>query len=79
MKTQIELKKEIHSFIDIIPYQRLQALKPLLADLARSDFVIETNLTDEEHALIAEGMREYAENPSSFISLEDYKKTRGIA
>ena len=76
MNAQIELKKEIHSFIDRIPYQRLQALKPLLVDLTKPDFVIETDLTDDEHALIAEGMREYEANPSSFMSLEDYKKTR---
>jgi hypothetical protein len=35
------------------------------------DFVIETDLTDEEWALIAKGMADYEKAPSSFIPLED--------
>jgi hypothetical protein len=33
--------------------------------------MIETDLTDEEEALIAEGMAEYAANPHSFVSIDD--------
>ena len=32
--------------------------------------VIETDLTEEEHALIAEGVKRYYEHPEDFVSLE---------
>lgn len=78
LNAQTELKKELHSFIDRISYQRLQALKPILVDLTKPDYIIETDLTDAEHTLIAESMQEYEADPSSFITLEDYKKTRTL-
>ncbi|MDR1262831.1 MAG: hypothetical protein LBK46_04995 [Oscillospiraceae bacterium] len=34
-------------------------------------YVIETDLTDEEKALIAAGVQEYRENSDSFTSLDD--------
>jgi hypothetical protein len=40
--------------------------------------VIETNLTKSEKAIIAAGRKERIEHPESFISLDDYLKTRGI-
>ena len=33
---------------------------------------------EEEIAMIKEGMREYEKNPESFITLSEYKKSRGI-
>jgi hypothetical protein len=78
IRTQTELRRELHTFIDAIPAKRLTALRPLLADLAEPDFIIETDLTDKERALIAEGMIEYEKNPASFITLAEYKKSRGI-
>jgi hypothetical protein len=35
------------------------------------DFVIEPDLTEEEHALIAKGMADYEKDPSSFTPLEN--------
>jgi hypothetical protein len=32
--------------------------------------IIETDLTEEEHALIEAGMRDYERDPSSFVPLE---------
>jgi hypothetical protein len=32
--------------------------------------VIETDLTEEERAIVARGMEEYAANPGTFVSLE---------
>jgi hypothetical protein len=65
------LKQEILDYIDELPETKLEALRPLLRVLASDDaLVIETNLTDEEKAIVAEGRREYAEHPESFTPLE---------
>ena len=66
------LRKELHSFIDIMPEQNLTALRPLMFVLAGAydHPIIETDLTDEEHELIEEGVRRYHEDASSFVTLE---------
>jgi hypothetical protein len=69
------LRKELHTYIDTIPDRRLAALRPLLADLATDDNdywkpVIEP-ASPEECARAKERVREYHENPSSFVPLED--------
>jgi len=40
--------------------------------------IIETDLTAEEKADIAEGRKERREHPENFISLDEYVKSRGI-
>lgn len=57
------IRKEIQEYIDIIPDSKLEALKPLLTVLADDSIVIETDLTDEEKAIIAEGREEYKKGP----------------
>jgi hypothetical protein len=48
--------------------------KPRLADWDDDEeFVIETDLTEEEHAIIEEGMKRYREHPETFTLLEDIK------
>ena len=64
------VRQEIHTFIDDITENKLIALKPLLSALADDSIVIETDLTDEEKVIIAEGMVEYEKNPDVFIPLE---------
>ena len=66
------LRKEIHSMIDTIPDRSLAALKPLLSVLAEPLYTIETDLTEEEIAIIEEGRKEFKEHPENFISLKDY-------
>jgi len=78
-RAQQALRRELHAFIDRIPPKRLTALKPLLADLADDDYVVETDLTEEERILLSEGVTEYENNPASFITIEEYKKSRNIA
>jgi hypothetical protein len=73
--TAAVLRKELHTFIDTIPERRLTALRPLLADLATDDNdywkpVIEP-ASPEECARVEERVREYYENPSSFVPLDD--------
>ena len=57
------LRKEIYSYIDGINENKLKALKPLLKSIFDDDaveYVIETDLTDEELAIIAKGEEKYA-------------------
>jgi hypothetical protein len=42
--------------------------------MKREDFIIETDLTDEELALIEEGDRHYKEHPEDFVPLESIKQ-----
>jgi len=67
------LRKEIYEYIETIPEYRLEILKPLLAEFAKPLYTIETDLTEEEIAIIDKGMAEYRADPSSFIPLENIK------
>jgi predicted Zn-dependent peptidase len=67
------LREKIHEYVDEIPESKLTVLRPLLSELANDAIVIETDLTDEEKRLVAEGIAEYDGNPDSFISLADFK------
>jgi len=69
METAV-LRDELHTYIDTLPDQSLPVLKPLLMFLSKPSYVIETDLTDEELQIIEDGMREYRNNPSSFIPLD---------
>ena len=76
------LRQELHDFIDILPERKLSALRPLISilmeeeypigmeDISESDIAIETNLTDEERAIIARGVARYREHPEEFIALD---------
>ncbi|GMO27353.1 MAG: hypothetical protein Ta2B_08020 [Termitinemataceae bacterium] len=66
------VRQELHTFIDTLPDHRIFALQPLLADLAVFDeqVYIETDLTDEEHALIADSVKRYHEHPETFVTLD---------
>jgi len=66
----MSLRQEIHTYIDEIPEYMLVALKALLFTLAQEPVVLETDLTNEERELIAQGMAEYAANPGSFTPLD---------
>jgi len=67
------LRKELHRYIDTMPERSLYALKPLMLVLAEPLYIVETDLTTEEIAMIDEGMEEYHTSPSSFIPLENIK------
>jgi hypothetical protein len=71
MSETMTLRQELHTFIDMISERNLFALKPLLTVLVDEPIVIETDLTDEEHKLIAESVQRFHADPSSFVSLED--------
>jgi hypothetical protein len=65
-----KLRQDLHSFIDTMPDRNLQALWPIVSILAEPEYAIETDLTDEEHALIEESVKRYHVDPSSFVPLE---------
>ena len=76
------LRQELHKFIDIMPERKLSALRPLISilmeeeypigaeDIPESEIAIETDLTDEEHAIITRGVAMYHEHPEEFITLD---------
>jgi hypothetical protein len=72
----ITVRKRLHTFIDALPDYSLPAVEPLLSHLADWAPIIETDLTDEEHQLIAESVERYHSDPSSFVPLESLHRDR---
>jgi hypothetical protein len=70
MKTAV-LRKELKSYIDTLPDRKLKALQPLLSEYAEPLYTIETDLTDEEIAIVDEAMEDYYKDPDSWVALED--------
>ena len=70
----IAIRQELHSLINTMSERKLNALRSLFDVLNDDDtVVIETDLTDEEHALIEEGVKHYHEHPEDFVPLESIK------
>ena len=64
------IRQEVLDCINELPDVKLEALRPLLRLLVINEpLIIETDLTEEEKASIAEGRMEYAANPQSFKPL----------
>jgi Na+-transporting NADH:ubiquinone oxidoreductase subunit NqrA len=64
---QITTRKELHGFIDAIDDEKLAIVHPLLSYLAMNEsLIVETDLTDEERAIVDEGVKEYKEHPETF-------------
>jgi hypothetical protein len=69
-----DIRTEVHALIDALPERALYALRPLLSFLAETGpLIIETDLTDEERAIIAEGDRLFKEHPETFVPLESIR------
>jgi hypothetical protein len=77
MNEALAVKRELHKLIDNIPERGLYALRPLLNVLA--DAPDDDVLSDEEKALLLGCQRDVAERPGTFISLDEYKKSRGLS
>ena len=73
--TATVLRKELQGYIATMPEQNLNALKPLLLVLTQPPYTIEP-ASPIECARIEERVREYHENPASFVSLKDRKAKR---
>jgi hypothetical protein len=70
--TATVLRKELHDYIDELPDRSLLALKPLLSFLVEPEYTVEP-ASPEECAMVEERVREYYENPASFVPLSDIK------
>ncbi|MDR0321425.1 MAG: hypothetical protein LBI28_07960 [Treponema sp.] len=70
----LAIRKELHSLIDNMPERKLNALRPLFDVLVDDEVIIETDLTDEERAIIEKGDRHYKEHPEDFVPLESVLK-----
>jgi len=64
------LRKELRSYIDIMPERDLQMLKSLLTRLAEPPYIIEP-ANKKEIEMIEKRMAEYYSDPSSFVEFED--------
>jgi hypothetical protein len=75
MSEAVVMRRELHSFIDELPDASLEAVRSLLSYLAKEPdgepLVLETDLTDEERAIIAAGRKDFIERPEMFVALED--------
>lgn len=54
-----EVRQEVMDCIDQLPDSKLEALRPILRLLTSETIVVETDLTDEEKAIIRAGREEY--------------------
>ena len=76
----VETKRErMHRYIDSLPEYRLDILEPLLAELAEPDYVIETDLTDEELEIIAEGDKLLNDHPEKFEEAKNFFESLGVS
>ena len=67
--TATVLRKELQGYIATMSERKLFILKPLLSELAKPEYVIEP-ASPEECARVEERVKEYHENPDSFVSLK---------
>jgi hypothetical protein len=72
------IRRELHDYIDALPERNLYALKPLLSALVNDRIIIETDLTAEEQAIIAEGDKHFREYPEDFVTLESVQQNREL-
>jgi len=71
-------REKLYSYIDAMPEHNIALIEPLLAHLAGEsdrlvigDMIIETDLDDEEVAIIEAGRKEREEHPENFRSLDE--------
>jgi DNA polymerase IIIc chi subunit len=70
--TSTVLRKELHSLIDAMPDNFVQAILPLVNCFAEEYWKPVIEAADpEEIAMIDERMKDYEKDPLSFISLND--------
>jgi len=66
-----DTRRRLHDYIDAMPEYGLSVVEPLLAHFADEALIVETDLTAEEKADIAEGRLLRKEHPEEFISLDE--------
>lgn len=78
--TAMAKRQELKGYIDAMADDSVFVVEPILSMLARmgaqaqrarADYVVESNLTDEEKKIILDGAREYKEHPENFTAMEE--------
>jgi DNA-binding LacI/PurR family transcriptional regulator len=69
---QPSARKRLHDYIDTMLDYGLPIVEPILAHFADEPLIIETDLTAEEKADIAEERKLHSEHPEEFISLKQF-------
>ena len=65
------VRQEVLGYIEEMPDAQLEALRPILRLLVMDDpLVVETDLTDEEKAVVAAGRAGFKADPQSFVPLD---------
>jgi hypothetical protein len=72
-----QLKQDLHGSIDTMTDKKPKAAKRFFSVRDEPDYVIETDLTDEERALIEDSARRYHDDPSGFVTLSEAKRRIG--
>jgi len=62
------IRKEIMNYINDIPDIKLEALRPILTLLADEIIIVETDLSNDEIAIVSEGREEYKRG--NFVQLD---------
>jgi hypothetical protein len=78
MMNTAAIRQELHDYIDTLSDRNVFALKPLLSILAEPSYILETDLTEEERAIIAEGDRTFEEHPENFVALESIRRSEPV-
>ncbi|MCL2674107.1 MAG: hypothetical protein FWE92_02115 [Defluviitaleaceae bacterium] len=63
------IKKEVQEYISVLPDSALIALKPILTLLIAEEPIVETDLTEDEKAIILRGREEYSKG--NYIPLSE--------
>jgi malate/lactate dehydrogenase len=74
-----QLKQELDGSIGTVADRCPKTAFPSSSARNGMEYVIETDLTDEEHALIDDSARRYRDNPSGFVSLTEALRRLGYA
>jgi hypothetical protein len=71
--SETALKNQVHRYVDMLPSDQIIIINDLLSILVSNEpeTIIETDLTEEEHAIIEASRRDYKNDPGSFVSLSD--------
>jgi hypothetical protein len=74
-------REKLYGYIDAMPEHSLVLIEPLLAHFAGEvdrlvigDLIFETDLTEEEEAVIEAGRKEREEHPENFTSWDEIRE-----
>jgi len=78
MNGALTVRDEIQGMIDSMPERTLYALRPLILDAFANAPDRDDTLSDDETKLLEQCRKDWKETPERFISIDEYKKRRGL-